>query len=116
MIDWSRCPEVESVPDRCHGAYVVKDTRVMVQGILDNAAAGCGAEEIALDIFPSVTVEQVRRVLRFAYRAQLLAEGIEPEVMMTQLLSEFEHGISLMTEAELREALERLAPEPGDLP
>ena len=62
----SRCPDVESVPDRCSGAWVVKDTRVMVQGIVDNAEAGCSAEEIAREIFPSVTVEQVRRILAFA--------------------------------------------------
>jgi uncharacterized protein (DUF433 family) len=43
MIDWSRCPEVESVADRCHGAPVVKGTRVTVQGILDNAEARCRA-------------------------------------------------------------------------
>ena len=116
MIDWSQCRDAERVPGRCGGAWVVKGTRVMVQGILDNAE-DCTPEEIAgPGIFPSLSGEQVRRVLRFAYRAQLLAEGIEPEVMMTQLLSEFEHGMSLMTEAELREALERLAPEPGDLP
>jgi len=62
----SRCPDVESVPDRCSGAWVVKDTRVMVQGIVDNAEARCSAEEIAREIFPSVTVEQVRRILAFA--------------------------------------------------
>jgi uncharacterized protein (DUF433 family) len=109
-IDWSRCAEVESVADRCHGAPVIKGTRVMVQGILDNYEAGCSPEEIAREIFPSVTVEQVRRVLRFACHAQLLAEGLEPEVLMAQLLSEFDHG--LMTEAELREALEEVAPLP----
>ena len=38
----------------------------MVQGIVDNAEAGCSAEEIAREIFPSVTVEQVRRILAFA--------------------------------------------------
>jgi uncharacterized protein (DUF433 family) len=69
-IDWRQCPDVESVPDRCHGAPVVKGTRVMVQGILDNAGAGCSAEQIALHIFPSVTVDQVRRVLRFARLAE----------------------------------------------
>jgi len=47
------------------------------------------------------------------YRDDLLAAGIEPEVVMVELLSAFDHG--LMTEAELREALEGLAPEPGDL-
>jgi uncharacterized protein (DUF433 family) len=71
-IDWSRCPDAESVPDRCHGAFVVKDTRVIVQGILDNAEAGCSAAEIA-DIFPSVTVNQVRRILRFAYQSEVTA-------------------------------------------
>ena len=37
MIDWSKCPDVESVPDRCGGAWVVKGSRVMVECILDNA-------------------------------------------------------------------------------
>ena len=71
MIDWSRRPDAESVPDRCSGAWVVKDTRVMVQGILDNAVAGCIPEQISAEIFRSVTGEQVRRVPRFAYRAQI---------------------------------------------
>ena len=37
MIDWSQCPDAESVPDRCGGAWVVRGTRIPVQGILDNA-------------------------------------------------------------------------------
>ena len=37
MIDWSQCIDVESVPDRCGGAWVVRGTRIPVQGILDNA-------------------------------------------------------------------------------
>jgi len=37
----------------------------MVQGILDNAEAGCTAEEIATEIFEGITVDQVRRILRF---------------------------------------------------
>ena len=47
MIDWSQCPDAESVPDRCSGQWVVKDTRVLVQGIIDNAD-DFTAEEIAL--------------------------------------------------------------------
>ena len=71
MIDWSQCPDAESVPDRCGGASVVKGTRILVQGILDNAE-DCIPEEIAgPDIFPDLTVEQVRRMLRFAYQAQI---------------------------------------------
>ena len=64
-IDWSQCEDVESVPGRCSGAWVVKGTRLTVQGILDNAG-DCSAEEIATEIFAGVTVEQVRRILAFA--------------------------------------------------
>ena len=46
-MDWSKCPDTESVPDRCSGQWVVKDTRVLVQGIIDNAE-DFTAEEIAL--------------------------------------------------------------------
>jgi uncharacterized protein (DUF433 family) len=62
-IDWSRCPDVESVPGRCSGAWVAKDSRVMVRGILDNAE-DCSAEEVA-DMF-EVPVDVVRRILAFA--------------------------------------------------
>ena len=66
MIDWSQCPDVESVEGRCSGAWVAKDSRVMVQScILDHAAAGYsaawGAENFELP------VEQVRRILRYAH-------------------------------------------------
>jgi len=37
-------------PDRCSGAWCVKVTRVMVQGILDNAAEFT-AEQIASEIY-----------------------------------------------------------------
>jgi uncharacterized protein (DUF433 family) len=68
-IDWSRCPDVESVPGRCSGAWVVKGTRLTVEAILDNAEE-CTAEEIATEIFEGVTVEQVRRILAFAGRGR----------------------------------------------
>lgn len=66
-IDWSRCDDVESVSGRVSGAWVIKGTRVPAQAIVDNARAGCSAEEIAgPDIFPSISLDVVRRVLRFA--------------------------------------------------
>jgi uncharacterized protein (DUF433 family) len=63
-IDWHNCPDVESVPGRCSGAWVVKDSRVLVHGIINNAAAGCGAAEIA-DMF-AVPSDTVRRIVAFA--------------------------------------------------
>ena len=47
---WAHCPDVESVPDRCSGQWVVKGTRVLVQGILDNAE-DFTAEQIATEIY-----------------------------------------------------------------
>ena len=64
-INWTNCPDVESVPGKCSGAWCVKGTRIMVEGILDNAE-DCTPEEIATEIFEGITVEQVRRILDFA--------------------------------------------------
>jgi uncharacterized protein (DUF433 family) len=63
MIDWSQCADVESVPGRCSGQPVVKGTRVLVQGILDNAADASAAEVAEMFELP---VDLVRRILAFA--------------------------------------------------
>ena len=68
-IEWSLCEDVESVPGRVSGAWVIKGTRVPAQAVLDNARAGCSAEEIATEIF-DLPLERVRGVLRFAKIAQ----------------------------------------------
>jgi uncharacterized protein (DUF433 family) len=65
MIDWTNCPDVESVPGRCGGQPVVKGTRLTVDAILNNAD-DCTPEQIATELFEGVTVEQVRRILAFA--------------------------------------------------
>lgn len=64
-IDWSQCEDVESVPGRVSGAWVIKGTRVQAQALVDNAKAGCSAEEIATEIF-ELPLERVKAVLRFA--------------------------------------------------
>jgi uncharacterized protein (DUF433 family) len=65
---WADCPDVESIPGKCSGAWCVKGTRIMVQGIIANAEAGCTAEEIAgPDIYPDLPVDQVRRILARFY-------------------------------------------------
>jgi uncharacterized protein (DUF433 family) len=66
-VDWSKCDDVESVPGRVSGASVIKGTRVQADAIVENARAGCTAEEIAgPDIFPSIPLAVIERVLRFA--------------------------------------------------
>jgi uncharacterized protein (DUF433 family) len=64
-VDWSKCDDVESVPGKVSGAWVIKGTRVPAQAIVDNARAGCSAEEIATEIF-ELPLERVKAVLRFA--------------------------------------------------
>ena len=66
-LDWSQCPEVESVPGKMSGAWVFKGTRMPVSIVLDNLADGMSIEEI-LEQWP-VTREQVKSVLEFAARS-----------------------------------------------
>ena len=64
-LDWSKCEDVESVPGRLSGAWVIRGTRVPAGAVVDNARAGCTAEEIATEIF-ELPLERVLGVLRFA--------------------------------------------------
>jgi uncharacterized protein (DUF433 family) len=65
-IDWSKCEDVESVPGRVSGAWVIKESRVPAQAVVDNARAGFTAEQIVTEIFEGLPLERVHRVLRFA--------------------------------------------------
>jgi uncharacterized protein (DUF433 family) len=79
-VDWSQCPDVESVPDRCGGQWVVKDSRVIVEScIIDNFEAGQTPEEIA-DMFEVPGgVDVVRRILAFAgFPSPETRAGAEP--------------------------------------
>lgn len=64
ILDWSRCPAVESVPGKLSGAWVIKGTRMPVQTIFENLEAGLSLQEI-IETF-DVTEEEVRAVIRFA--------------------------------------------------
>ena len=58
-------------PNVCHGRACIKGTRVMVSVVLDNLAAGLGAEEI-LQSYPSLTVDDIHAAM--AYAAELARE------------------------------------------
>lgn len=75
MIDWSKCPDAESVPDKMFGAWVVRGTRVPVQAVLDNADDGYTAEQIATEIYHGLPVELTRRVIAFARKAKVAAHS-----------------------------------------
>jgi len=65
-VDWSRCPEVERVPGRVSGQWVVKDTRILADGVIDNADAGMTPEEIGDEIFDGLGAERARRIIEYA--------------------------------------------------
>ena len=67
ILDWSRCPAVESVPGRLGGAWVFRDTRMPVSAVYENLEAGATVEEI-IEQF-DVTQEQITAVLEFAARS-----------------------------------------------
>jgi uncharacterized protein (DUF433 family) len=52
-------------PAICHGQACVKGTRVMVSVVLDNLAAGIGAEEL-LKSYPTLTNDDIQAALDYA--------------------------------------------------
>jgi len=62
-LDWSQCPAVESVPGKVSGAWVLRGTRMPVETIFQNLAAGMSVREIT-EVF-DVTSEEVSAVVHF---------------------------------------------------
>ncbi len=67
LLNWSQCPAVESVPGRCGGAWVFKDTRLPISVIFENFEYGSSIEEI-IDNY-RVTREQIQAVLDLEARS-----------------------------------------------
>jgi uncharacterized protein (DUF433 family) len=70
-IDWTGCPDVEQVPGRVSGQPVVVGTRILAQGVIDNAEDGYTAEQIAAEIYDGLPVDRARRIIKFA-RARMV--------------------------------------------
>ena len=67
MLDWSKCPAVESVPGKVSGAWVFRGTRLPVATVFENLEDGMTIEEV-MEQF-DVTREQIQTVLEFAARS-----------------------------------------------
>jgi uncharacterized protein (DUF433 family) len=63
-LDWSQCPAVESSPGKLSRAWVFRGTRMPVQTVFDNLAAGMSIDQIT-EVF-DVTPDEVRAALHFA--------------------------------------------------
>lgn len=66
-LDWSQCPAVESVPGRCGGAWVLRDTRLPVYVIFENLEYGATIDEIIENY--DVSLDQIQSLLEFAARS-----------------------------------------------
>lgn len=70
MIDWSTCEAVEQNPERYSGAWVFRGTRVPVAALFENLEDDVPAHQF-VELFPGVTLQQVRAVLEHAARSAL---------------------------------------------
>jgi len=68
VLDWSKCPAVESVPGKVSGAWVFRGTRLPVATVFENLEDGMTIEEV-MEQF-DVTREQIQAVLEFAARSR----------------------------------------------
>jgi uncharacterized protein (DUF433 family) len=68
-IDWTKCLEVESVPDVMSGAWVLRGTRMPTSAILENLAAGATIDDI-MEWFDGLDRAQVEAVIAFAAQNQ----------------------------------------------
>ena len=65
MLDWSKCPAVESVPGKLSGAWVFRGTRVPVSAVFENLEDGLTINEI-VQMFDGLSKQLVVTVLEFA--------------------------------------------------
>ncbi len=68
MLDWSTCSVVERDPQKVSGGWVLCDTRVPVSALFENLEGGVEITEF-VDLFPGVTLEQIRMVLDHAAKS-----------------------------------------------
>ena len=59
-IDWLGCNDVERIPGKVSGQPIVVGTRILAQGVVDNAD-DFTPEEIAAEIFLGLGVERARK-------------------------------------------------------
>ena len=71
MVDWSHCPVVESDPQRVHGAWVLRNTRLPISIVFECLAKGASIEDI-VEWYGGITRYQIEQVINFV--AQSLQE------------------------------------------
>jgi uncharacterized protein (DUF433 family) len=65
-IDWTACELIECVPGKVSGRPVVRGTRILPDAIAGSYELGDSIEEIH-EGFPSLSVDQIKRLIEFAH-------------------------------------------------
>ena len=65
-IDWKGCELIECVPGKVSGRPVVRGTRIMPEAIVGSYDMGESIEELR-EGFPTLTVDQIKRLIEFAH-------------------------------------------------
>ena len=64
MVDWSQCSTVESDPQRVHGAWVLRGTRLPISIVFECLAKGASIDDI-ITWYGGVTRDQIEQVINF---------------------------------------------------
>jgi uncharacterized protein (DUF433 family) len=64
MVDWSQCPAVEADPERVHGVWVFRNTRLPVSIVFECLAKGASLDEI-IEWYGGITRQQIEQVINF---------------------------------------------------
>ncbi|MCX6591955.1 MAG: DUF433 domain-containing protein [Acidobacteria bacterium] len=65
-IEWLACEMIEQVPGKVSGRPIVRGTRILPDAIVDSYDLGETIEELR-EGFPSLSIDQIRRLIEFAY-------------------------------------------------
>jgi uncharacterized protein (DUF433 family) len=66
MTDWTNCPDVERIPGKVSGVWLVVGTRIPADAVIDNADDGYTAEQIVAEIYPSLPLDRARAIIAYA--------------------------------------------------
>jgi len=65
-IDWTACELIEQIPGKVSGRPIVRGTRILPDGIVNSYDMGESIEELR-EGFPSLSVDQIKRLIEFAH-------------------------------------------------
>ena len=68
-IDWTQCELIERVPGKVSGRAIVRGTRILPDAIVGSYELGETIEELR-EGFPSLSVDQIKRLIEFAHAKQ----------------------------------------------